>query len=373
MAKNGFKVMDSDLHILEPVDLWQRYIEPGFKDRAPRGLTDITRGLGVEINGKAYGNVTQGTGRTRRDFACGLTQKHYTEVERGNYDGPSMLGAMDREGIDLAVLYPSRGLLVVSVPNLDRELFAAISRAYNNWLNDLCQADSKRLFGAAMVPATDVKAAVAETRRAARDLGFKAIFLTADVYDGCGWDDPVYYPLWEECQQHKLVVGFHTTGTPALRPGQAGGPFKSWMQLHTFTHAVPCMEGVAAFCAGGVLERFPELKVAFLEANCSWAPWLLWRLDEHWELGGHLEQPAMKMKPSEYFKRQCYVSVEADEDSAKGIEAFGLNDNIVFSTDFPHPDSKWPFAVESVLGLPLSEELKRKFLWDNCQKLYSLS
>ena len=79
------------------------------------------------------------------------------------------------------------------------------------------------------------------------------------------------------------------------------------------------------------------------------------------------------MKPSEYFRRQCYVSIEADEDSAKGIEAFGLDDNIVFSTDFPHPDSKWPFAVESVLKLPLDDELKRKFLWDNSQVLYSLS
>lgn len=79
------------------------------------------------------------------------------------------------------------------------------------------------------------------------------------------------------------------------------------------------------------------------------------------------------MKPSEYFRRQCYVSIEADEYSARGLESFGLDDNIVFSTDFPHPDSKWPFAVESVLQLPFDDALKQKFLWDNCRALYSLS
>jgi predicted TIM-barrel fold metal-dependent hydrolase len=372
VAKNGFKAMDSDLHVLEPYDLWERYIDPQFKDRAPRGIATVKRGLGVELEGRRYGTPA-GTREAAQEYAAGLQHEHYAEAERSKYDGPSMLDAMDREGLDLAVLYPSRGLLVVSVPTLDHELFVAISRAYNDWLHDLCLADPTRLFGAAMVPVPDVEAAVAEANRTAEDYGFKAIFLTADVYDGRGWDDPIYFPLWEECQRQQLVVGFHTTGNDLLRSGQAGTMFSTWMQRHTFTHAVPCMEAVAAFTAGGVLEAFPDLKVAFLEANCSWAPWLLWRLDEHYELGGHLERPQLKMKPSEYFRRQCYVSVEADEYCAQDIEAFGLQDNIVFSTDFPHPDSKWPFALESLLKLPFTEEFKRKILWDNCQALYSLS
>jgi predicted TIM-barrel fold metal-dependent hydrolase len=96
-----------------------------------------------------------------------------------------------------------------------------------------------------MVPAPDVEASVAEARRVREEHQFKAIFLSADVYDGRGWDNPVYYPLWEECQRQALVVGFHTTGTPSLRPGQAGGMFSTWMQLHTFTHAVPAMEALA--------------------------------------------------------------------------------------------------------------------------------
>jgi len=98
----------------------------------------------------------------------------------------------------------------------------------------------------------------------------------------------------------------------------------------------------------------------------------MWRLDEHFEIGGCIERPELEMKPSEYFKRQCFVSVEADEEPVRGIEAFGFDDNLVFSTDFPHPDSKWPRALDRVLDLPVSNDLKRKFLWDNCLSLYSL-
>ena len=191
MTRNGFRIMDSDLHILEPADLWERYIDPAFRDRAPRGLTDVTRGLGVDAGGSGTGHAAEGIERKRRDYSTYLQHEHYAEVERRNYDGVAMLGAMDREGLDLAVLYPSRGLLIVSIPGLDPELFGAISRAYNDWLHDLCLTDPDRLFGAAMVPATDVEAAVAEARRVAEEYGFKAIFLSADVYDQRGWDDPI--------------------------------------------------------------------------------------------------------------------------------------------------------------------------------------
>jgi predicted TIM-barrel fold metal-dependent hydrolase len=371
MTRDGFQVMDSDLHVIEPPDLWPNYIAPEFRDRAPIGLTSVVRGLGIELDGEEIAHV-KGLGRERHDYTTGLLQEHYEEAEERNYDAVAELSAMDREGVDAAVLFPSRGLLLVSVPGLDPPLFNACSRAYNDWLHDFCATDPSRLYGAAMVPVPDVEASVREVRRAAEQYGFRALFLTADIYDGCPWDHPRYDPLWEECQRQGLVVGFHTTGTGRLRPGQAGAQFDNWMQIHTLTHVVPCMEAIVAFTAGGVLERFPHLKAAFLEANCSWAPWLLWRLDEHFELGGHIERPALTMKPSEYFKRQCYVSIEADEDPAAGFERYGLDDNLVFSTDFPHPDSKWPHAVKSALELPVSETLKRKFLWDNCRTLYSL-
>ena len=78
------------------------------------------------------------------------------------------------------------------------------------------------------------------------------------------------------------------------------------------------------------------------------------------------------MRPSEYFKRQCWLSVECDEEPARHtVDALG-DGNIVFSTDYPHGDSKYPESVDNFLTLPLSEQAKRNILWDNCARLYDL-
>jgi len=153
---------------------------------------------------------------------------------------------------------------------------------------------------------------------------------------------------------------------------QPGDNFGTHMLYHTCTHSMSMMLAAVDMAGGGVLERFPGLTVALLEGNCSWAPWLLWRLDEHYEMSASYDHPELKMKPSEYFRRQCYLSVECDEEPAEIVSKYGLEDNIVFSSDYPHADSKYPKSVERFLQMPLSDQTKRKFLWDNCARLYGL-
>ncbi|HEY8692526.1 MAG TPA: amidohydrolase family protein, partial [Chloroflexota bacterium] len=108
-------------------------------------------------------------------------------------------------------------------------------------------------------------------------------------------------------------------------------------------------------------------------ANCSWAPWLLWRMDESYELEGDAFMPDLKMPPSEYFKRQCWISVEPDETPARHlIQDFGC-EQLVFSTDYPHSDSRYPHAVDGFLELDLSDDDKRNILWDNCARFYTIN
>ncbi len=96
------------------------------------------------------------------------------------------------------------------------------------------------------------------------------------------------------------------------------------MLWHTFSQPLGIQFVTVCLCGGGVLERFPNLRVALLEGNCSWAPWLLYRLDEHYEWTGWYEAPDLTMPPSEYFKRNCWISVEADEDTVPHfVETFG--------------------------------------------------
>ena len=374
MSKGGFKVMDSDMHIMEPADLWERYMEPAYRGRL-QGQNRFNRDFGLTMDGQMLqytGPVStllmEGTAREREE-----TTPTYKFADDRGWDPGSQIKAMDLEGIDVAVLYPTRGLFSAAVDSaggMSPDLAAAAARAYNNWMFDFCKDHPGRLYGAGYVAPHDVEAAVVEVRRCVEELGFKAAFMRPDIINGRQWHNHYYDPLWAECQRQNIPVGFHAGGRPPIT--QVGDrEFSSLMLHHVYSHPVPMMLAAGSFCAGGIFARFPEIKVAFLEGNCSWAPWLLWRMDEHYEWKGY-EHPELTMFPSEYFKRQAYVSVECDEWPAKYVDDAGYGDNVVFSTDYPHTDSKFPHAVDAFLALDIDEESKRKYLWDNCARLYNL-
>jgi predicted TIM-barrel fold metal-dependent hydrolase len=372
MAKNGFRVFDSDMHIMEPPDLWERYIAPEFREIAPRGRTsENVRDLGL-IFPREEPNGRQTTGVPNRGHNYARNQELYKDHSRRGWTADVQLEAMDVEGIDVAVLFPTRGLNVLDHPDRDPRFAAAIARAYNDWLYDFCQADTTRLIGAAMLSIYDVQDAVAETRRAVEELGFRAVFLRANIVNGKAWHDPYYEPLWDTLEELAIPVGFHESSGSAAR--QSGEQFEPNFGLRrVYAQPFEQMLGLGSFIGGGILERHPTLQVAFLEANCSWVPWLLWRFDEGYEREGDVFMPGLTMPPSAYFKRQCYVSIEPDETPARAlIEAYGA-DQIVFSTDYPHGDSRYPGAVDAFLELPLSDEDKRKILWDNCARFYALA
>jgi len=369
----NFKVLDSDIHIIEPADLWPRYIDPEFRDRVPFGLTEDAGDLRLAFEGKPWGRVTidADSSRRRRGHDYARNQERWRPFQERGWTSKVQLDAMNMEGIDVAVIYPSRGLFALSIPDMDPRLAAAVARAYNNWLHEFCQENPNRLLGAGMISPFDVKDAVAETRRCVRELGFRGVFLRPNEVMGRNWHDPYYEPLWTILEELEVPLGFHEGAGSQLR--QVGEQFgANGMLKHVYCHPVEQMLAAGSFCGGGILERHPNLRVAFLEGNCSWAPFFLWRLDEHWERQGDVYAPELKMAPSEYFKRQCFVSVECDEEPVKYVIDWMGDDRLVFSTDFPHGDSKFPQAVESFLTLPISEESKRKILWDNCAAYYGL-
>ena len=382
MAKNGFKVLDSDMHIVEPADLWQQYIDEEFKDRAPRGVptaprTGTANPLGTSLvhpDGRPWGR----TGGTDRSFQRVLASKSFSEgnkkisrYEQMGWTSAGQLEAMDQEGIDVAVLFPTNGLYALSESDMDPRLAAAVSRAYNDWLHDFCREDPARLMGAGIISPFDVEDAVSETRRCVNELGFKGVWLRPNEVNGRNWYDPYYEPLWSTLEELGTSLGFHEGTGGALR--YVGEQFGANAMLrHVFSHPGEQMLASASFCGGGVLERHPSLRVAFLEGNCSWLPFLFWRLDEHWERLGEVFAPELKMAPSGYFKRQCFASIDADEEPAKYVVDYMGSDRLVFSTDFPHQDSKFPLAVETFLEMPIAEADKRKILWDNCAYYYGI-
>jgi predicted TIM-barrel fold metal-dependent hydrolase len=383
MALRDSVVCDSDLHVMEPPDLWERWIEPEWSHAAPRGLADFSRDMRVRVKNHVLLRMGPSVPAGEDGRRPGWRREHddvYAAAEARGWDARSELDAMDAEGLDLAVLYPSRGLFVLGVDSsehvgadgLEPPLAGAIARAYNDWMRDFCDEAPDRMFGAGMVAPHDPEGAVVEARRCVEELGFVAIFLAPATVNRRPWHHPSYDPLWAEIARLDVPLAFHGGGRTFLRPDFGLEVLDSLMLWHTFSQPLGIQFVTACLCGGGVLERHPTLRVALLEGNCSWAPWFLYRLDEHWEWVGWKEAPELTMAPSEYFRRNCWISVEADEVTVPSfIDAFG-DDRLLFSTDYPHGDSKYPNSVAAFDQLPMSELSKAKVVGQNWSDLYKI-
>lgn len=373
MAKNGFKLIDAEMHVMEPVDLWQRYIDPEFKDRAPRRLDERRWDIRTMVEGEVMAALPGGDSPAQTAAEEKALGDRYAEEIARDFDPASQVKAMDKEGLDLAILFPTSAMYVTAFTRMDARFAAAACRAYNDWLYDYIQAaDPRRMFGAAAISAHDVGSAVAEVRRAVGELGMKAAFLRPNIYNDRPWHDPHYDPLWAACQELNIPIGFHeTTGSRMKAAGT--DRFRDMGRVHISTHSMEQMLACMDIIMGGVMERFPKLRFAFLEANCGWLPFWLHRMDEHYEWREpYGEMTHLTMPPSEYFRRQGFAAVECDESFVKHVvEAFG-DDNLVTTTDYPHGDSKYPKAMDLFMALPLSDSSKRKILWDNSVRLYAL-
>jgi predicted TIM-barrel fold metal-dependent hydrolase len=383
MSLRDHVICDSDLHVMEPPDLWERYIEPEYAHAAPRGLSEIQRDMRVKV--KNHVMLRLGSVRPQRveGRKTGWREEHddvYADSEAAGWDAASQVAAMDAEGLDMAVLYPSRGLFVLGLDSVEQvgpdglepEFATAIARAYNNWMKDFCDVAPTRMFGAGMVAPHDVDGAVIEARRCVEELGFKAIFLAPATVNRRPWHHAAYDPLWAEVERLDVPIAFHGGGQTYLKPDFSLEVLPEMMLWHSFSQPLGIQFVTACFTGGGILQRFPELRLALLEGNCSWAPWFMYRLDEHYEWTGWYEAPDLTMKPSDYFRRNCWISVESDEDTVTHfIDTFGY-DKLVTSTDYPHGDSKYPHAVDAFDKLPMTDEAKAATVSSNWSDLYKI-
>ena len=234
MARNGFRILDCDLHVIEPADLWQRYTDERYRHLAPVGLDEGIPDLRINHpDGRPWGQKALDFSALRDGKGMRGRNAPYLRYAQQGWSSHSQLEAMDAEGIDVATLFPSRGLHTLAEPDMDPPLAAALARAYNDWLYDFCQADPARLIGVAMVSPFDMNDAVAEVRRCTTQLGFRGIFLRSNIVNGRTWDDAFYDPLWATLveldvpvvQQASFTSNFRALdGQPVVAVVQGQGP-----------------------------------------------------------------------------------------------------------------------------------------------------
>jgi uncharacterized protein len=369
-------VVDADSHVLEPPDLWKRYIDPKYRDAAPYVHTDEsghdTLRIGAPSGDRVKGNTVfeQGVGHLGAFGAAwdgGPLDIPYLEC-RGGYDPDARIAHMDSEGIDRAVLFPGIGLVL---GGLEPDFAAACYRAYNRWLSELCRTHPERLIGAAMVPLQSVEHAIAEVRYAREELGLSTIFVRPNAYGGRMHHHPDFRAFWAEVQDLDVSVAIHS-GSAGDMPSTGLEQFGDWfMTRHIVTHTMDVMLTMLSIVFCGVADQFPGIRFAFFEGGGGWVAGWLDRMDRHFQkvfYNGSLTE-----KPSNIFKRQCWIAFDPAEAALPHIASYIGHDRILWASDYPHPDGV-PNGTRYILDNPaLSAEAKRAILGDNALAFYGLT
>jgi predicted TIM-barrel fold metal-dependent hydrolase len=363
------RVVDADGHVLEPRAAWQslpKELRPRIETDA-RGLDHVSIGADEVFVARLGQMGTPGT-----DVSVGSTEPVPLEQARtGAFNPHARVTDMDAEGIDVAVLYPTIGLGFWGIT--DPAAAVAVARAYNDWLASYCAAAPDRLYGAAMVPFQDPAAAVKELQRACSELGLRAAFVRPNPCLGHAIVDAAYEPFWSAAEELDVAVGIHEGLQPAVPSLGHDRQPRNILVMHAVSHTFEQMFACAQLIATGVLERHPDLRVVFLEAGGGWVPYWLERLDHQVaSYGGYA--PEMKLMPSEYFARQCWISFEIDERTLADLAPHVGADRIVWGSDYPHADSTFPGAVDALRKTiaPLDSDTRARILGANAADLYGI-
>jgi len=347
-------------------------MDPMYHDRAPRLFVDHDGKERLRVEDRVIGGP-KGLGQIGAIGARqgGLPEHmRWVEGRKGGFDPHERIKDMDLDGIDAAFLYPSLGLLMGTVQ--DPQLAATICRAYNRWLADYCRPYPDRLFGVAMLPMQAVELAIVEMRYARHELGMRAGFLRPNPYQGRMLHHPVYEPFWAEAQTLDCAIGLHEGASGSSGFAAVGvDRFESRGARHIISHTMEMMLACLSVIWGGVCDRFPGVRIGFLEAGGGWLPGWLDRMDRHFEDRG-FNDTNLRLKPSEYFKRQCWISFEPVENGiAYAAEHLGA-DKLLWATDYPHGDGYFPGAPASV-AKKVPDKMRHAVMAQGAMDFYKLT
>jgi hypothetical protein len=219
------------------------------------------------------------------------------------------------------------------------KLGAALATAYNDWLADLSRDRGGAMLPVAILPLGAPEAMAGELRRCVTELGFKAGLLGAYSLDHT-LDETVFDPLYAEAERLGVPLFVH----PNSR-GEMTNRFRNFYIMHTLARPTNCTAALVGLVIGGVFERFPKLRVAFFECNTEWLLYWMHRMDATYEYLKDLYAPYLTMKPSDYVRRNCWLTCEGHEPLGAALEEIG-EDRLMMASDYPHWDAGFPFMIK---------------------------
>lgn len=375
------KFISTNEHVIESPDVWRsRLSREKWADRIPH---IVTRADGSEvwlIDGREYPLVGSGSAA-----ACmpdrGDEPKRWADIPAVITDPLMRAAAMQEQGVDHAVLYPS-------VAGIGGEVFGRIDdpalelacvRAYNDWLVETWAGKSPKFIAQCIVPLSSFEQMEAEIRRSIAK-GHKGVIFPGipdQVRKGAPHiNDHGYDAVWRTCEALGVPVCFHSGVVPSMElEPYVGYPQAVQAAFKAITRPASSTAMLCNILISRIFERFPKLKVVFGESTMGLTSFSIegsdygfrmWRLDERY---GH------KARPSTVFKSNCYIVGWYDRLNLKIVMDYLGTSSLLWSTKFPLGTSSWPDTkkqiAESFNGIPDAE--RRKVLWTNAAELYGLA
>jgi predicted TIM-barrel fold metal-dependent hydrolase len=340
-------LISADSHVVEPGDLWTTRLPAGLRDRAPRAVrdpdnhhwylidTDGVRGVDLTLSRTA--------GLTPAEVDAVLADDPGADVgASGGSDAVERLRDLWRDETVADVLYPTAGLSILQ--GEDEELQEACCRAYNDWLIELCAVDPVRLLGLAMIATSDMDGAVAELERTRR-AGLRGAIIWTAPPEGDSFFDPEYEPLWAAAAALAMPISLHILAGRRANIRSYGrdvrGTFYAGFESRQELHRSAC-----ELIAAGVFERHPDLHVVAAEGGIEYAANLERRLDASYRGFWH-KFSDLRMPPSEYFRRNVYLTYMTDPVGLNNLRFTGA-DHFMWSSDYPHMAAVWPASRAAI-------------------------
>ena len=369
-----YKLISADSHVVEPRTMWQDYVDPAFRDRAPRNVVN-PEGLppgeymffeNMEPKG-IEGSFNAGRSAEENRAIEGET---LDDCRPGAYLPAERIPDMELDGIEAEVIYTTQGFRMLAFTR-DAELQAALFRGYNNWLAEFCSYDPKRFIGLGLIPLLDPSEGARELRRCA-ELGLRGGVIMTSPPDEQSYGDEAFEPFWATAAELNMPISLHVNSGHGPET-QKVGKFKSNHYLGVMSMIDEVKRSLSEILFSGVLARHPNLRIVSAENDIGWMPHYVYRSDVWYHQQGWKTVTDLETAPSEYAKRQIFGTFMDDAVGLMLTDYFG-EDNFAWASDYPHGASTFPNSHKIVDANfeGISPEVALKVTRTNCMRLYDM-
>jgi len=359
--------ISADSHITEPPTLYIDYIDPKYRDSAPRVVDDPDKGQIYVIDGMRDTIPMSLAAAAGKDPSTLSTRgAKFEDLHRGGWDPKARAADQDRDGVAAEIIYPSVGMVLCNHPDMDYK--HACFEAYNRWLKEFCDGLPNRLFGMPQIVMETPELGIEEARKA-KEMGFKGVMMPGDP----GYEDyhhTDYDKFYEAMVEMEMPLSYHILTSKKDNLRDYRGP-----KINSFQTIIRGNQDIiGAFIFSGVFERHPKLKLVCVEADAGWAPHYMYRMDHVYKRHRYwMKCNELDRLPSEYFRENVYMTFQDDWTAFQLREHMNI-ERLMWANDFPHSDATWPWSQEMLAEhmADMTEWEKDRILHDNVAELYGL-